>query len=411
MQTNSLFTNIADLQPESIQWLWPGHIPLSHLTLIAGDPGVGKSTIVTDIAARTSSGHPWPLPLPLATLPPPPCSTSEPGSTSEPAPAHVIFLAAQENLSATVLPRLNACGANLDNIISASTTPEINTCLAQLDALLTDLENCRLVIFDPIAAYLRQFETSRSEEARAAFASITDLAARHEVAVIATTHQARSRRGPDITHLTSSIALTASARAIWSIKPDPIDPDQLLFLPTKTNLAPNPTGLAFRINSAQNHPEVGHPIWTERQLSTNQPASPRNGRSTSSETSDADQWLLAKLANGPVASGQLKKQATTDGFAWITINRAKARLSIDAKLMPDEFGVLEKWHWQLPQTKKTAAPTPQKPPDKPPTPTLVAPPKSAHTNVIELWEKSPNQSAPNHDSLQKHGIQPLTTKN
>ncbi|MCA9152883.1 MAG: AAA family ATPase, partial [Planctomycetales bacterium] len=51
---------LSDVEPETVRWLWPGRIALGKLTLFAGDPGLGKSFLTMDIAARVTTGTTWP---------------------------------------------------------------------------------------------------------------------------------------------------------------------------------------------------------------------------------------------------------------------------------------------------------------------------------------------------------------
>ena len=53
-------TALVDVEPKSVEWLWRGRIPLGKLTTFDGDPGVGKSTVLADLAARVSTGTPMP---------------------------------------------------------------------------------------------------------------------------------------------------------------------------------------------------------------------------------------------------------------------------------------------------------------------------------------------------------------
>jgi AAA domain len=51
---------LTDIEPTNVGWLWPGRIPLGYVTLLVSDPGAGKSLVALDIAARVTTGKPWP---------------------------------------------------------------------------------------------------------------------------------------------------------------------------------------------------------------------------------------------------------------------------------------------------------------------------------------------------------------
>lgn len=55
-----VLVRVSDVQPEAVEWLWPGRLAAGKLTLLIGDPGVGKSLLTLDAAARLSRGIPWP---------------------------------------------------------------------------------------------------------------------------------------------------------------------------------------------------------------------------------------------------------------------------------------------------------------------------------------------------------------
>ena len=76
---------LAEVEPEPIRWLWPGRIALGKLTLLAGDPGLGKSLITIDLAARVSTGAAWPD------------TPSEPNPTGG-----VVLLSAEDDLADTI---------------------------------------------------------------------------------------------------------------------------------------------------------------------------------------------------------------------------------------------------------------------------------------------------------------------
>ncbi len=189
-----------------IQWLWPGRIALGKLTLLVGDPGVGKSFITLDLAARTSRGGPWPgvaqpPPAVPGCTPPPftgeglPCEASAkqggpegrvrvlnkprpPAVPNSPCakPGGVLLLSAEDDVADTIRPRLEAAGADLTRIISLQWVKKYTPStgrgrtepfslahhMGALDQATGELENARLVIIDPLSAYLGDDDTNNS---------------------------------------------------------------------------------------------------------------------------------------------------------------------------------------------------------------------------------------------------------
>lgn len=89
---------VQDVKAERVRWLWPRRIPRGKLVILDGDPGLGKSTVGLDLAARVSTASPFPD-----------------GSCTD-YPADVIILSAEDSISDTIRPRLEAAGADLSRI-------------------------------------------------------------------------------------------------------------------------------------------------------------------------------------------------------------------------------------------------------------------------------------------------------
>src|SRR5437762_2500991 len=87
---NAVVVNLADVEPELVQWHWPGYLPKGKLVVLDGDPSIGKSTLMTDIGSRGSTGAPWPD-----------------GAVND-GPVDVVLLTAEDGLSDTVRPRVDA---------------------------------------------------------------------------------------------------------------------------------------------------------------------------------------------------------------------------------------------------------------------------------------------------------------
>ena len=172
---------LADVEPRDVEWLWPRRIALGKITMLAGDPGLGKSFCSVDIAARISAGLAWP------DLPDRPQS-----------PGGVIILSAEDALDDTIRPRLDAAGADPSRVCALQAIQEIDPVtrrlrrrgfhldkdLANLEGALRQMPGCRLVVIDPISSYMGDANSHNNAEVRGLLAPLSDLAARHRVAVL-----------------------------------------------------------------------------------------------------------------------------------------------------------------------------------------------------------------------------------
>ncbi len=58
--------SLASIPPKPLDWLWTSRIPRGKITLLAGDPGTGKTALTLDLAARLSNALPMPHDPPTA---------------------------------------------------------------------------------------------------------------------------------------------------------------------------------------------------------------------------------------------------------------------------------------------------------------------------------------------------------
>ena len=105
----ALGTLLSTVKPERVSWLWPGRIPLGKLTILDGDPGLGKSVLTLTLAAHVTRG--WSMPF----------EEREPGVECE--PAGVVLLSAEDGLDDTIRPRLDAAGADVERVLALDKVP------------------------------------------------------------------------------------------------------------------------------------------------------------------------------------------------------------------------------------------------------------------------------------------------
>jgi putative DNA primase/helicase len=227
---------VCDIPAQELSWLWPGRIPLGKLSLFAGDPGLGKSLVTLDIAARVTSGREWP------------------DGTANTQAGSVIILSAEDDPGDTIRPRLEAAGADLRkaHILQAVRRSKPNgdtsleyfsleTDLMALQDAVASMDDVRLITIDPISAYLGNTDSHVNAKVRSLLAPLAELSRSLRVAAIAVDHLSKSNR-PALYRPNGSIAFTAAARAVWLFAKSPDDLSQRLMVPGKMNLSPDQKG-------------------------------------------------------------------------------------------------------------------------------------------------------------------------
>jgi len=344
-----VLVRLADVRPEPVRWLWPERIALGKLTLLAGDPGLGKSFITLDMAARVSTGNLWPD-----------------GTDAGNDPAGVVLLTAEDDLADTVRPRLDAAGADVTRIRALKAVKHfdfkgggerqhpfnLSEDLDTLEQAIRDVADCRFVVIDPISAYLGRTDSHKNSEIRGLLAPLAELAARHGVALVAITHL-RKGQGPAMYRPMGSLGFVAAARAAYVVTKDKDDPtgQRRLILPMKNNLGNDRTGLAYRLDdsfSANGQPVVK---WEADavEISADEALRPDNGRDEgdTSALDEARNWLRNALAGGPCPAKDVLAEARADGIAKRTLDRAKKDLGVVAS--KEGFGA--GWTWRLPDAE------------------------------------------------------------
>jgi len=172
--------------------------------MFAGDPKLGKSFVTADIAAAVSSEN------------------SLPFSEQPKSPESVVILSAEDDVSRTIKPRLRAAGADLTNVhvlesvITSSgveTFPSLKRDLESIRDAALSLTDCRLIVIDPVTAYLDGVDDYRSTQLRAVLSELKRLAEDLNVAVLLVSHLSKNKAGNSKHRVLGSIAYVGTCRA------------------------------------------------------------------------------------------------------------------------------------------------------------------------------------------------------
>ncbi len=191
-----------DLEPREVNWLWSCRVPLGMMTMFAGDPKLGKSYVTLAMAAALSRG----LPLPLSQRPNRPAST--------------ILMSAEDDPARTIVPRLTAAGADLsrvhilESVVRANGDEALPTLRTDVNAIMsaaTKLGDCRLVVIDPVSAYLKGVNDNRNAVLRGVLMPLKRLAERLGAAVVLVSHLTKGGSANGKHRVLGSIAYVAPA--------------------------------------------------------------------------------------------------------------------------------------------------------------------------------------------------------
>jgi putative DNA primase/helicase len=218
---------------------------------LVGDPDVGKSYLTLDMAARVSCGASWP----------------ERGAAPR---GKVLLLSAEDSVQDTIRPRLEGVRADLSRVIVVSSVCRrkraahfnLATDLQALRRLVATDPEYRLVVIDPISAYMGDLDTNSNSLVRGALSPLAAWAAEAGVAVVCVSHLRKSE-GAVVYRTMGSLAFTAAARAVWAVTRDSQDEtgQRRVLWPVKNNLSADRTSLAFCIVSDEGGSRGAYLRW------------------------------------------------------------------------------------------------------------------------------------------------------
>ena len=220
------------------------------------------------------------------------------------------------------------------------------------------LHNCRLIVIDPISAYLDGTDSHNNAEIRALLAPLAELAAECRVAVVMVSHLNKSSAQRAMYRTMGSIAFSAVSRCVLMVAKDKRDPTgrKRIILPIKNNLARMDTSLPYVLQLTPGDGNVPIVGWGDKtELDVEEMLSPDNPKKkTGGKCEEAKNWLRGILAMGPVPADAVQKRAEQDGIRPRTLDRAKSDLKVDSK--KSGFREDGPWIWSLPE--KGTSPTP-----------------------------------------------------
>jgi AAA domain len=323
---------VGDVDRERVTWLWPSRIPRGKVSVLDGDPGTGKSTLTLTVAAKVTTGSPFP-------------------DGARPERGDVILLNAEDDVGDTIRPRLEAAGADLTRCWvlpdvhpegSPPRPPELPADLFLLEDLVK-AKRAALVVIDPLMAFLSgQVDSHRDQDIRRVLASLAYMANRTGAAVLIVRHMNKGT-GSALYRGSGSIGIVGAARAGLLVAPDPDDESRRILAMTKSNLAKEAGALAYRLVDDEEY-GVARVVWDGASTRTaNDLVRARVDEDEAPALAEAMRVLKEILADGPLAAGNVKKLAATAGVAERTLQRARLALGVTARRQGFGRGAFYVW--------------------------------------------------------------------
>lgn len=330
--------NAQDVRPERIEWLVPGRIPTAGVTLLVGDPGLGKSMLTTDLAARASR-----------------CELDRQRPFA-------LMISAEDALAPVVVPRLQAAGAELSGVafiepIDLGEAPlMLPDDASEFEAKIAHYGPC-LVTIDPLSAFIASKVNSwRDQSIRLALRPLHAMAERHRCAIVIVAHLNKSVGVDPLYRTGGSVGIPAAARSALLLARDPDDPDgergrRRILAHFKSNYGLLAPSLSYEIESVTLNND-GQEISTACIRETGESdhgahallARPDHEERT--ERDDALDFLRVELADGARPAKDVKREARDAGISDRTLARAKAELAVESQRVGGAGGAGH-WEWSL----------------------------------------------------------------
>ena len=311
-----------EVEATETQWLWYPYIPFGKITVIQGDPGDGKTTVVLAIAAALTT------------------ATALPESKTAAPPMSVIFQTAEDGLGDTVKPRLVQSGADCERVIVIDESEkELSLSDIRIEQAIT-LTGAKLFILDPLQAYIgADVDMHRANEIRPVLKRISAVAEKTGCAVVVIGHLNKGANKSQYRGL-GSIDIQAAARSVLTVGRVKGKPYTRAIVQGKNNLAPEGAAIGFELDPATGFRWIGTlPITIDELLSGIMPE-----RDTTYDR--AVDFLKAELADGEKPAAFLFEKAASKEIQERTLRSAKQALAIPS------FKRDKKWFWgALPQQK------------------------------------------------------------
>jgi len=321
----ALIVTMDQIKAEKVDWLWTNRIPLGRLTLIDGDPGVGKSWFSLTVASAVTRGDELPF------------------GQKPTGPANVLLMSCEDGYSDTERPRLDELGADVSRIAIPNPSRGLPTTMLNASFIeqAVKLQGPALVIIDPIVAFAGRKNTDRANEVRELLSPLMDIAQRHALACLIIRHFTKQVDAKAMYRGGGSVDFMAACRSAFIIVESEQEPGMRVLAQDKNTLGPKSPSLSFYIDDSGFRWGKQVEADEEELLAASRTD---NRKKEKGQLDLARQFLLETLAKGPMASTEIFTKAEEAGISTPTVWRAK---KVEPGIKATKGRGTGQWFWRL----------------------------------------------------------------
>ena len=306
---------MSDVQSQTVDWLWYPFIPYGKLTIIQGDPGDGKTTLVLNIAAKLSKGE---------------CLDSDMDVQE---PVNVIYQTAEDGMGDTIKPRLVEAGADLSRVMVIDDTEEALTLSDDRIEKAVRQNHVRLVIIDPVQAFIgADVDMNRANEVRPVFRKLGMIAEKTGCAIVLIGHLNKSSGTQSTYRGLGSIDIMAAVRSLIFIGKVRKDPTTRVLIHEKSSLAPPGETMAFKLGDEEGFRWAG-----AYEISADELLDGKEGKATETKLERGAKLIRELFADKKeISIRELDKKAKEQGISGRTMRDVRSRMKNELEYLINE---------------------------------------------------------------------------
>ena len=334
---------LSDIQLEEVTWIWPNFLADKKITIVDGMPGVGKSTLTSEIASRITTGQAFPN-----------------GEARE--PRDVVFIAVEDGVADTIKPRVAAAGGNEQHAHfihieqdGNEITPDLERHLGCIRDAIVEIGNVGLLIIDPIMALLgNSVDSYRDQDVRKVITPLGRLAEELNLAILIVRHPNKGSSNNALLRGGGSMAFIGAARVGWVVGKHPDNPDIRVLAISKSNIGTMDASLEFRLTNDETYGCARIEWLGSSKLTADNLYEDQNSEEKSL-TDEAKEWLEEFLSQGGIDKATIKREAQKLGFSEKSLRLAREKLGVTTKRQGS--GTSHTSMWALPTSLMPQSPT------------------------------------------------------